>query len=309
MEIYSNNKKLWSETTKLTINVLHNDDHGVKKMIVTKDKHNKLPQDYAYINNAPDEVLNYLLELSQIPLKRSIFSLYSNDYHRWQETVVTDIDELNDSQEGQVYKMRIYRQVKNKLKGLYPLHVGLINHASVDVAERLYDLYPEGIKLGDKYGRLAIHCAIIGNIEIEFVKRLYFNYKEGITVVDERYGYTPLHYAVKYNRKEHIPFLLSQYPNAINVKAKKFDEDGNLVIVKNNNTAAAVINGTNTTTNIITSLSINVQKLNVHFHEGDLPIDIAKKDYQLSEIYEMLYNYRRTIEMYKGEKDGDRVDL
>ena len=36
---------------------------------------------------------------------------------------------------------------------------------------------------------------------------------------------------------------------------------------------------------------------------------IAKKDYQLSEIYEMLYNYRRTIEMYKGEKDGDRVDL
>ena len=43
-----------------------------------------------------------------------------------------------------------------------------MNHASVDVAERLYDLYPEGIKLGDKYGRLAIHCAIIGNIEIEY---------------------------------------------------------------------------------------------------------------------------------------------
>ena len=112
---------------------------------------------------------------------------------------------------------------------------------------------------------------------------------------------------MKYDRKEHIPFLLSQYPDAINVKAKKFDEDGNLVIVKKNTTAASVINGTNTTTNIITSSSINVQKLNVH--EGDLPIDIAKKDYQLSEIYEMLYNYRRTIEMYKGEKDGDRVDL
>ena len=48
------------------------------------------------------------------------------------------------------------------------------------------------------------------------------------------------------------------------------------------------------------ALSIQINLLN---------LTEAKKDYQLSEIYEMLYNYRRTIEMYKGEKDGDRVDL
>eukprot|EP00943_MAST-04B_sp_MAST-4B-sp1_P000699 g699.t1 len=211
------------------------------------------------------------------------------------------IDELSNSVKGQVYKLKIYRQVKNKLNGLLPLHVGLINHASIDVAERLYDIFPEGVEIRDKYGRLPIHCAIIGNVDVGFVKRLYSKFPKSLSLKDELYGYTPLHYAVKHNRKSHIPFLLTKYSHALNVKAKKIDENGDVVVMESITSTNIVNNTNNTSSNQTTALGYN-------FHAGDTPIDIAKKNHQLIEIYQMLYDYQKTIESYVGEND-ERVDL
>ncbi len=73
-------------------------------------------------------------------------------------------------------------------------------------------------------------------------------------------------------------------------------------------TSASNINSKNSTNNTNSTTSNYATGLDYNFHAGDTPIDIAKKNFQRIEIYQMLYDFEKTVANYVGEKDK-RVDL
>merc|ERR1711907_646161 len=189
----------------------------------------------------------------------------------------------NNALGGQNYEMKHNVQVRVKRDGLLPLHVALLNNAKIDVVSRIYDLYPAAVMTPDRHGRLPMHCAMIGDVEVEQIKQLYFYHVDSLAVADEVLGYTPLHYAVKFNREKHISFLISKYPQALNVKAKMFDEDGNEIFgYSQTQDIQNVSSGKNNT---------------VKFSAGDTPLDMAEKDPNRRKIYQMMILHQQsTIE-------------
>lgn len=101
--------------------------------------------------------------------------------------------------------------------GCHPLHIAIVERASMGIIQCLLDAHPEGARVRDANysNRLPLHAAARENAEVGIIRALIRVYPAALAARDER-GFFPLHAALSYAyvRLDVVEELLAAYPAA-----------------------------------------------------------------------------------------------